>query len=92
MNKGFVAAVLAAASFFSAAQAAEQPMIHKVELKGGGMGFMLTCANAAQCSTLGPRLCPGKTAMWSDSKGQFGSVPVTMRNNGDSALMIVKCE
>lgn len=92
MRKGIAAAALAVASYFGAAQAAEQPMIHKVELKGGGMGFLLTCASAEQCSTFGPRLCPGKTAMWSDSKGQFGSLPVTMRNNGDSALMIVKCE
>lgn len=92
MKIGFAAALLAVSSYLGAAQAADQPMIHKVELKTGGMGYLLTCSSLDQCSTLGPRLCPGKTAMWSDSKGQFGAVPVTMRNNGTDALMIVKCE
>lgn len=92
MKKLLAAALVAVSSYAGAVLAADQPMIHKVELKTGGMGYMLTCASLEQCASYGPRLCPGKTAMWSDAKGQFGAIPVTMRNNGANALMIVKCQ
>lgn len=70
-----------------------EPAIYRVELKTGGPGYLLSCnEHIEQCTSLGPRLCPGKTAMWSDSKGSFSNVPVTMRKNGPESLMIVKCE
>lgn len=75
------------------AQAAGKPTIHQVQLKSGGPGFLLTCEQGIEaCQSLGPRLCPGKTALWSDSKGTFSNVPVTMRKNGSTSLMVVKCE
>ena len=91
MRLGVVAA-WALSSVMGAAHAADQPSIHQVELKTGGVGYLLTCNGVEQCASLGPRLCQGKTAMWSDAKGKFGSVPVGMRQNGNDTLMVVKCE
>lgn len=92
MKQAISAALLAFFAVGGAVHADDMPMIHKVELKTGGLGYLLTCHTMEQCSGLGPRLCPGKTAMWSDSTGKFSNVPVTMRNNGSDALMVVKCE
>lgn len=91
MRLGIIAAALLS-SVVGAAYAAGQPSIHQVELKTGDMGYLLTCNGVEECATLGPRLCPGKTAMWSDSKGKFGNVPVSMRQNGNDTLMVVRCE
>ena len=41
MKKGIAAAILAVTSYLGAAHAADQPMIHKVTLKSGGMGYLL---------------------------------------------------
>ena len=86
------AALLAFLPALGVANAADQPAIHKVELKTGGMGYLLTCNALEECASLGAKLCPGQKALWSDSKGAFSTVPVTMRNNGTNALMVVKCE
>lgn len=92
MKLGLSAALLALAAAAAPIQAEDLPVIHKVQLKTGGLGYLLTCHGVEQCAPLGPRLCPGKTAMWSDSKGSFSNVPVTMRQNGADTLMVVKCE
>lgn len=87
-----VAALLALLPALGIANAADQPAIHKVQLKSGGMGYLLTCNALEQCASLGDKLCPGQQALWSDPKGVFSAVPVTMRKNGAEALMVVKCE
>ncbi len=93
MRMKIAAVVLALLTVTAYAHAAEQPAVYRVQLKTGGPGFLLSCTDhVEQCTSLGPRLCPGKTAMWSNTNGTFSNVPVTMRKNGPKSLMIVKCE
>lgn len=93
MRIPIAAALLASMAMAGLAHGAEKPAIYRVQLKTGGPGYLLSCTdNVDQCTSLGPRLCPGKTAMWSDSHGTFSNVPVTMKKNGAKSLMIVKCE